>query len=118
VKMTQDDAKTTLEAEGLHVSSNLRNSLWIAANVRDVGEGISVSDDACALMWGENKWVAVFPAEGLLTYEVPGDLPELVSLIASVYKHFRHTGGQFKDALKEVLANSEQYLIGRTLTRV
>src|SRR5438105_7516058 len=93
------DAKAELEAAGLHVSCNNPHSLWIAANVRDAGDGIKLSDDACSLLWDKNRWVAVFPAEGLLTSEVPGTLPELVSLILTVYKQFRQAVGQFKDAV-------------------
>jgi hypothetical protein len=112
------EAKAKLEGEGLHVSCNNAHSLWIAATVRDVGEGIKLSDDACSLIWNSGRWIAVFPAEGFLTYEVPGSLPELVSLITATYAHYRRAGGQFKDALKQVLTDPEQYLIGRSPAHV
>lgn len=112
------EGKVRFEAEGLHVSCNTANSLWIAANVRDMGEGIRLSDDACSLLEDENGWVAVFPAEGLLTYEVPGTLDDLVPLILAVYSKYRSEGGPFRDVLKSVVTDSEQYLVGRSLTRV
>jgi hypothetical protein len=108
------DAKVKLEAEGLHVSCNNSHSLWIAATVRDVGEGIKLSDDACSLIWNSSGWVAVFPAEGLLTYELPGSLSELVSVITAVYAHCRRTRGSLTDAFKRVVTDAEQYLINRS----
>ena len=44
-----------------------------------------------------------FPAEGLLTYEVPGALSER---------------GQLKDAFKRVVPDAEQFLIGRSPAHV
>jgi hypothetical protein len=108
------DAKAKLEAEGLHVSCNNADSLWIAATVRDGGDRIGLSDDACSLIWNSGRWVAVFPAEGLLTYEVPGSLPELVSVITAVYAHYRQTGTPFKHAVKQVVTGVEQYLVARS----
>jgi hypothetical protein len=118
VLVTTLDAKAKLEAEGLHVSCNNPNSLWIAATVRDMGEGIRASDDACSLIWDSSRWVAVFPAEGLLTFEVPGSLSELVSLIIAVYAHCRRTGGSVKDAIRQIVTDPEQYLIGRSPAHV
>ena len=112
------DAKAKLEAEGLHVSRNSVCSLWIAATIRDGGEGIKFSEDACSLMWHANRWVAVFPSEGLFTYEVPGSLSELVPLIAAVYANYRDNGGSLKDAFKRVVTDAEQYLVGRSPAHV
>src|SRR5438132_1508276 len=98
------DAKAQLEAAGFHVACNNAHALWIAANVRDVGAGVGLSDDACSLLWDAERWVAVFPAGGLLTYEVPGTLPDLVSVIAAVYTLYRRAGGPFQDALKHVVS--------------
>jgi hypothetical protein len=112
------EAKAKLEAEGLFVSGNDTHSLWIAANVSDQGEGIKLSPDACSLLWDSGRWVAVFPADGLLTYEVPGALEDLLSLIVAVYKQYRHAGGHFKNAFRQVVSDSEQYLVGRALSRV
>lgn len=116
--VTALDAKAKLEAEGLHVSCNGAHSLWIAGTVRDVGEGIKLSDDACSLTWHSGRWVAVFPAEGMFIYEVPATLPELVSAITAVYTQHRRAGGQFKDAFKAVVSDPERYLVGRSLGRV
>jgi hypothetical protein len=112
--VTALDAKAKLEAEGLQVSWNNPQSLWIAATVRDAGSGIRLSEDACSLCWNSGRWVAVFPAEGLLTYEVPGSLPELVSVITAVYAHARETSTPFKDAVKQVVTGVEQYLVSRS----
>jgi hypothetical protein len=108
------EAKAKLEAEGLHVSCNNPHSLWIAATVRDMGSGIKLSNDACSLTWNAGRWVAIFPADGLLTYEVPGSLPELVSLVSAVYANYRQAGGQLKDAFKRVVSDAEQFRSGRS----
>jgi hypothetical protein len=115
---TMLEAKAALEAQGLHVRSNGEHSLWIAGNVRDAGNGIKVSDDACYLNERANRWVAVFPARQSLTYEIPGSLPELVALITAVYARHRGNGGALGDAVREVVNEPDQYLIGRTLTGV
>ncbi len=107
------DAKAKLESEGLHVSRSGDQSLWIAATLRDSGDGITLSDDACALIGNSGRWVAVFPAEGLFTYEVPGSLAELISLIVTVYAHYRRVGGLFKDAFKQTVTQPDQYVTGR-----
>jgi hypothetical protein len=108
------DAKAKLESEDLRVVQSSDSSLWIAATLRDAGNGIAVSNDACALLGNAGRWVAVFPAEGLFTYEVPGSLADLVSLIARVYGHYRRVGGPFKDAFKQAVTQPEQYLTGRS----
>ena len=112
------DAKAKLEAEGLRVSHNNPHSLWIAATVRDVAAGIKLSDDACSLTCNSNRWVAVFPAQGLFTYEVSGSPAELVSTIATVYAYYRRGGGSLTDSFKQVVPNAEQYLVGRSPTHV
>ena len=111
------EAKARLEREGLHVSRNDDRSLWIAAKVSDGGDGVRLSNDACGLFWDVNRWVAVFPADGLLTYEVPGDLEKLTSLIAVVYGQYRRTETPLNDIVKQVVDDAEQYLVGRPLTR-
>jgi hypothetical protein len=108
------DAKAKLEAEGLHVSCNTPHSLWIAATVREMGEGIKLSNDASSLTWNSSRWVAVFPAEGLFTYEVPGSLSDLVSLVTAVYANYRQVGGPLRDAFKRVVPDAEQFLVGRS----
>jgi hypothetical protein len=112
--VTTLDAKAKLEAEGLHVSCNNAHSLWIAATVQDTGAGIKLSQDACSLLWDSKRWVAVFPADGLRTYEVPGSLSELVSLVTVVYANYRQAGGLLKDAVKRVMSDAEQFLVGRS----
>lgn len=92
------DAKSHLEAQELHVSCADSHGLWIAAAVRDVGQGIKHSSDACSLVETAGQWVAIFPARGSLTYEVPGTLPDLVALILNVYSHYRRAGGSLEEA--------------------
>ena len=116
--VTTLDAKAKLEAEGLHVTCNDANSLWIAANMRETGNGINLSEDACSLIWDSGRWVAVFPAEGMLTYEVPGSLSELVALITAVYTQCRRAGGHANDALRRVVTDPDQYLLSRSPAHV
>lgn len=106
------DAKAKLESEGLHVSCNNGYSLWIAATVRDADGGIKFSEDACSLIEKSPRWVAVFPAGGSFTYEIPGSLPELIALIATVYANYRRQGGSLKDAITKVVTDADQYLVG------
>jgi hypothetical protein len=115
---TIQDVQSALEAQGLLVSVNNPSSLLIGGSVVDAGDGVRIFKDACALNRREDAWVAVLPAEGLLTYEVPGELPDLVSLISAVYHLYRRTGGPFKDACKQVVSALDQYLVGGPLTRV
>lgn len=114
--MTIHDARASLEAQGLHVSAD-NGSLWIAASVRESG-GVRVSDDACSLLNRSGGWVAVFPAKGLLTYEVPGSLPNLVSLITAVYARYRQAGGPFNTTFAQTADDPEQYLVGRPAVQV
>jgi hypothetical protein len=106
--VTTLEAKAKLEAENLYVSCHNAHSLWIAANVRDIGEGIKFSKDACALVSNSGQWFAVFPTEGNSTYEVPGTLEELVSLIATVYNQYRRSDRLFKDAIKLVVGDRDR----------
>jgi hypothetical protein len=62
--------------------------------------------------------VAVFPTGGLLTYEVPGTLTELVSLVTAVYAYYRRVGGRLEEGLKQTVTDAEQYLVGRPVARV
>ena len=109
------DAKSRLEAEGLYVSRNDAKSLWIAGSLTDAGEGVRLSQDACALFRKGDQWTVVFPAEGMLTYEMSDSLPELLTTISTAYQRYRLAGGQFKDIFKQVVSKSEQYLVGRTV---
>jgi Zn-dependent peptidase ImmA (M78 family) len=107
------DVKAELEAAGLEVKPSGERSLWIAATTKDAGGGLRLSNDASTLLQQDDHWVAVFPAQGTLSYEVPGDLRDLVPLMRCVYTHYRRLGGSFKDAFKRSVSNSESYLVGR-----
>jgi hypothetical protein len=113
MKPTILDAKTALEAAGLEVKPSGEQSLWIAATTKDIGDGIRVSTDASALVHHDDRWMAVFPGEGMLSYEVPGDLRDLVPLIRHVYTCYRRRGGSFKDAFRYAVTNPDSYLVGR-----
>lgn len=112
------DAKAFLESQGLHVRLSSPTSLFIAATLSDVGKTIHVSKDACALFQKPDNWVAVFPANGLKTYEVAGTLPVLLSLITTVYDHHKRDNGAFPDAFRLSVPNAQQYLNKRSLSRV
>ncbi len=109
---TVPEAKARLEAEGLHVAYNNPHSLWIAANLRDVGAGVKLSNDACCLTERANQWVAVFPADGASTYEIPGSLSDLVSLITTVYADYRQAGGQLRDAVSRAVPDVARFVGG------
>lgn len=79
---------------------------------------IRLSQDASALMRISGRWTAIFPAEGNLTYEVPGTLPDLAALISRVYEQYRRAGGKLKDAFPKVVGDSEQHITGRLPARV
>lgn len=116
--VTISDAKAHLEANDLYVSARGSSSLWIAATVHDAGDGVMMSNDACTLIANAGGWVAVFPAEGLCTYEVPGPLEELVATICTVYERYRGAGGAFANAFRQVVPDPDHYAIGRSLARV
>ena len=115
---TLQEAKSALEAQGLHVSLNNASSLLIGGAVVHADDELRLFKDACVLNRRAGLWVAVFPAEGLLVYEVAGALQELVSLVVAVYNHHRHAGGDFKDAFKGLVKEADKYLIGRSLSAV
>ena len=115
---TASDAKAHLEANGLYVSARGSSSLWIAATVHDTGDGVIMSNDACSLIAHAEGWVAVFPAEGLCTYELPGTLEELVAILCTVYEQYRRAGGAFANAFRQVVPDPDRYVIGRSLARV
>jgi hypothetical protein len=115
--VTASDAKARLEANGLYVSARGSSSLWIAGTVHDAGDGVIMSNDACSLIANAGGWVAVFPAEGLCTYELPGTLEELVATICAVYDQSRRGRGSFADAFRQVVRDADRYVIGRSLAR-
>ena len=106
------EAKEELEAGGLTVKLNGETSLWICDTIRETG-GVRLSNDASALVRQDDRWIAVFPAEGMLSYEVPGDLPDVVSLIKGVYASYRRAGGPLKEAFARSVPDPERYLQGR-----
>lgn len=114
---TIDDAKLKFESEGLYVSRR-PDRLWIAVNLRDVGEGIKMADDACALIKNDDRWLAIFPAEGQCTYEMRGTLPDMVAMISAVNAEHRRAGVPFKDAFRHVVTDPDQYAIGRSVAHV
>lgn len=116
--VTASDAKAHLKANNLYVSERTSPSLWIAGSVRDVGDGVMMSNDACSLISTAGGWVAVFPAEGLCTYELPGTLDGLVATIRAVYEQYRRAGGAFADAFRQTVPDPDRYVIGRSLARV
>ena len=108
-------AKSHLESEGLYVACNTPDSLWIAANLRAMGEGIRLSSDTCSLGSDNGHWLAIFPADGLFTYEVPGSLEKVVALICDVYRYYRSHEGPMKIAFRQIVDDPDQYVMGRLL---
>ena len=115
---TIQDAKASLEKQHLHVVCDTAQSLWIAGTVRDAGEGVRISDDACVLLADADRWCAVFPTEGSRTYEVPGTLDELVQVIQDVYKRYFRGEISFPNAFRQAVKNPNQYLLGRPLSHI
>ena len=106
------DAKAELAAAGLSVKQNGETALWITATSQEIG-GLTLSKDASALLQRDGEWIAVFPTPGTLSYEVPGSLPDLTSLILKVYAHYRRFGGSFDHAFERSVPASESFLVGR-----
>lgn len=112
------EALTTLQAAGLAASFNRLNSLQIGTSLDDVGDGIRIFRDGCALNERNGEWIALLPAGGLTQYEVPGTLADGIALILAAYDNHRKNGGPFHDACKRVLKDAERYLIGGSLAGV
>ena len=110
---TLTGAIATLEAENLCVRRNNEQSLWIANHTTDAGDGILLSNDACVLSRRADHWVAVFPAKGMRTYEVPGSLSEAVSLILAVYARHCQDKGTLDEAFRQTILDPDGYLNGR-----
>ena len=115
---TIGEAKASLEQQRLYVSCYNDRSLWIAGNVRDIGDGIMFSKDACSLLFDADRWCAVFPTEGNLTYEVPGALDDLVQLVQKVYKRYLRADISFPEAVRQMVQDPNQYLLGRSLSHM
>ncbi len=104
---TIQEARATLEAGGLYVGSGYQGALLIANGFIDAGEGIRVLHDACTLFEHGGGWLAIFPGKGMSKREVPGSLPDLVALIEEVYRRHRIAGGDFAEAVKQVVDAAE-----------
>jgi hypothetical protein len=115
---TIQDAKASFETQNLYVNYNNDQSLLIASKVCDVGEGVRVWNDACALIFDADHWCAVFPTEGSRTFEVPGTLDELVQLVHNVYKRYFRAGISLPEAFREVVKEPNQFLLGRSLSPI
>ena|SRR5579875_2113911 len=107
------DARAELEAGGLTVKPTGETSLWICDTIREAG-GVRLSNDASILLREDDRWITLFPAAGILSYEVPGELQDLVELIKSVYANCRRSGGPLKDAFARSVPDPERYLQGRS----
>ena len=107
-----DIAVARMEAQGLHVTVRNPTTLFIAAVVDDVAPGFSVSNDATFLIDHGEKWLAIFPARGQCTFELPGGLTELTELVLSVYKDYREKGGRLHEAFMRVVPIHQRYLRG------
>lgn len=106
------DARAELEAVGLTVKPSGETSLWICDAIQEAG-GVRLSNDASMLLREDDRWIAIFPAPGMLSYEVPGDLQDLVELIKGVYADRRRSGCSLKDTFVRSVPDAEQYLRGR-----
>jgi len=106
------DAKADLESDGLIVKPSGAEALLVAATVVERGDGLGVSPDASMLIRQRDGWVAVFPAEGHRTYEVPGELPGLLALMRAVHDRYRRGGGPLREAFRRVVPGAETYLAG------
>jgi hypothetical protein len=106
------DAKAELEAGGLTVKPRGETSLWICDTIQEAG-GVRFSKDASVLLREDDRWIAIFPAAGMLSYEVPGEPQALVELIKGVYANYRRFGGPLKDAFARSVPDPERYLQGR-----
>ena len=102
-----EDAKRRLQAAGLTVRTTTEDSLWIAGHLTELGDGLRLSHDACALMAKANgEFVGVFPSLGHMTIEVPGSIPDLTFLILATYLRHRELGGEFPQAVGVVLRDA------------
>lgn len=98
---TLAEARSALKKEGLHVSWSGAEALWIAATVREAGNGITLADEACVLVGATAKAHAVFPAEGMQTSERQGTLNELATFILAVFSYQRQEGGKLVEAYRK-----------------
>jgi hypothetical protein len=103
-------AQRRLQAAGLTVRAPTDDSLWIAGHLTAVEPNLHLSQDACGLQGRcKGEYVAVFPSAGHVTIEVPGTIPDLVSLILATYLRHRRVGGPFHEAVGLVLREADRW---------
>jgi hypothetical protein len=101
-------AQRRLQAAGLTVRAPTDDSLWVAGHLTPVEPGLNLSQDACAIQRrGDDGYVGVFPSETEILFEVPGTVPDLVSLVLATYLRHRREGGSFGHAVGAVLRESD-----------
>lgn len=101
-------AQRRLQAAGLTVRSPTDDSLWVAGHLTPVEAGLNLSQDACAIQRRETgEYVGVFPSDTEVLVEVPGTVPDLVSLVLATYLRHRREDGSFGQAAGAVLRESD-----------
>lgn len=102
-------AQRRLQAAGLTVRTPTDDSLWVAGHMTPIEVGVNLSQDACGIQRRESgDYVGLFPSETEVVVEVPGTVPDLVSLVLAMYLRHRRQGGSFGDAVGAVLRESDQ----------
>jgi hypothetical protein len=107
---TLPEVKSFLQEEGLHVSYDANSTLIVAAHVKQLDDGVQMSNDSCAMFPRASKWVAIFPGAGQRTYEVQGELSELVPLVIKVYREYSANGGDLSESFRRTMSNPDSYL--------
>jgi hypothetical protein len=101
-------AQRRLQAAGLVVRAPTDNSLWVAGHLTEVEAGVNLSQDACGIQRRDgSEYVAVFPSDSEILVEVPGTIPDLVSLILAMYLRHRRQGGSFGATVGTVLREAD-----------
>jgi hypothetical protein len=104
------EARRRLQAAGLIIRTPTDDSLWIAGHLTEVEPDLHVSHDVCGLQGrGNGEYVAVFPSSGHVMIEIPGPIPDLVSLILTTYLRHRRQGGPFHEAAEIALREAERW---------
>ncbi len=107
-----DTALESFRADGLQASARDRNTLVVAAVVEDTSPGIAIAHDVTILLDKGPTWLAIFPAQGQCTFEVPGTLEELTALALAVYRDYRKNGQPLHAAVMRAIPNYQSYLRG------
>ena len=107
------DVQARLETEGLYVSPVAPDFLWIALGSSLIRRSeIVFSKEFCTLRKGGEQWIASFPSNPPLTYEMMGSLPDLESLIIKVFHQSSLSGVPLGKAFSDIEPDSERYLQG------